>query len=51
MNILNRVSQTTEEVFSERALLENHAFRPWPADRPLDADGLPRCSAEPDHGE
>ncbi len=47
MNIINRVSKTAEQVFSEKALLANHAFRPWPKDRPLDAKGLPKCAAAP----
>lgn len=43
MNIVNRVSRTTDEIFSEDVLLANHAFRHWPEDRPIDARGLPRC--------
>src|SRR5262249_16571128 len=39
MNIVNRVAKVTDKVFSESALLANHAFRPWPKDRPLDARG------------
>ena len=52
MNIINRVSRTTDEAFSERSLLVNHAFRPWPKDRPLDTKGLPRCPiSEPEAAE
>lgn len=52
MNIINRVSKTTSEVFSEQVLLVNHAFRPWPKDRPLDLKGLPRCPiSEPEAAE
>lgn len=46
MNVLNRVAKITEETFSEKALVANHTFHPWPADRPLDARGLPRCSPQ-----
>lgn len=52
MNIINRVSKTTSEVYSETAHLVNHAFRPWPKDRPLDTMGLPRCPiSEPEAAE
>jgi len=47
MNIVNRASGTTDEVFSEVALLKNHAFRPWPDDRPLDFSKLPHCTEAP----
>lgn len=52
MNIINRASKTTSEVFSEAAQLVNHTFRPWPKDRPLDTMGLPRCPiSEPEAAE
>lgn len=47
MNIINRASKTTDQVFSEQALLVNHAFRPWPKNRPLQSAGLPKCMAAP----
>jgi thioredoxin reductase len=44
MNIINRVSHTTEDVFSEESLLSKHRFLPWPEGRERDTSGLPTCA-------
>lgn len=45
MNILNRAVGLSKERWSETQLLADHGFRPWPAERPLEREHMPRCPA------